>query len=112
MMAAVETAGGGAEDAVMAGIVAGDAADDGALDAALGVGGGGRATDEKCGGDGGEGFHGSISPDAVSRSQRTRLVTVSGARRSRLWGRPLGLRGPGGPRGIRQEGGRATPPCG
>jgi hypothetical protein len=35
---AVEAAGGGAEHAVMAGIVAGDAADHGALDAALGVG--------------------------------------------------------------------------
>src|SRR4051812_46308772 len=72
MVAAVEAAGGSAEDAVMAAIVAGDTADDGALDAALGVGGGGRATDEKYGGDGGEGFHGSMSPNAVSRPQRAR----------------------------------------
>src|SRR3954452_13961972 len=72
MVAAVEAAGGGAEDAVMAGIVAGDAADDGAPDAALGVGGGSRATDEKYGGDGGEGFHGSMSPDAVLRPQQAR----------------------------------------
>src|SRR3954465_8526521 len=94
MVAAVEAAGGGAEDAVMASIVAGDAADDGALDAALGVGGGGRATDEKCGGDGGEGFPGSISPQAVSRPSRARLVTVPGARRSRLRARPCASRAP------------------
>jgi hypothetical protein len=39
-MAAIEAAGGGAEHAVMAGIMAGHAADDGTLDAALRVGGG------------------------------------------------------------------------
>src|SRR4051812_22256481 len=111
MMAAVETAGGGAEDAVMAGIVAGDAADDGALDAALGVGGGGRATDEKCGDDGGEGFHGSISPDAVSRSQRTRLVTVPGARRSRLRARPCPSRAPAAWREFVQARDRTIPDC-
>nr|BCE42800.1 hypothetical protein XF3B_78310 [Bradyrhizobium diazoefficiens]BCE95139.1 hypothetical protein XF10B_79370 [Bradyrhizobium diazoefficiens]BCF64793.1 hypothetical protein XF18B_77410 [Bradyrhizobium diazoefficiens] len=77
---AVEAAGGGAEDAVMAGIVAGDAADDGALDAALGVGGGGRTADEKRGGDGEKlGFHGSMSPDAVSASQRARAYRGSRA---------------------------------
>src|SRR3954468_7155395 len=76
MVAAVEAGGGGAAGAVMAGIVAGDAADDGALDAALGVGGGSRATDEKYGGDGGEGFHGSMSPDAGLRPQRARAVPV------------------------------------
>ena len=42
MVPAVEAAGGGAEQAVMTGIMAGDAADDGTLDAALGVGGGSR----------------------------------------------------------------------
>jgi hypothetical protein len=38
-MAAVETAGGSAEHAVMAGVVTGDTADGGALEATLGVGG-------------------------------------------------------------------------
>ena len=49
MVAAVEAAGGGAEHAVMAGIMTGDTADDGALDAALGVGGRCRGQN-KCGG--------------------------------------------------------------
>jgi len=38
VMAAVEASGGGAEHAMMSGVMAGDAADSGALQAALGVG--------------------------------------------------------------------------
>jgi len=37
VVAAVEAAGGGAEHAMVTGVMAGDATDDGALDAALGV---------------------------------------------------------------------------
>jgi hypothetical protein len=50
VVAAVKTASGGAEHAMMAGIMAGDAADHGALDAALGVGRRGRGGQDKCGG--------------------------------------------------------------
>src|SRR4051812_6816406 len=108
MVAAVEAAGGGAEDAVMAGVVAGDAADDGALDAALGVGGGGRAKHEKCGGDGGKGFHGSMSPNAVSQSQRAR--TRPG---SRVRCRALGSASPCSrkPREFVQARGNSTASC-
>ncbi|MGY3455920.1 hypothetical protein ACVWW5_001370 [Bradyrhizobium sp. LM3.4] len=85
VVAAVEAAGGSAEDAVMAGIMAGDATDDGALDAAFGIGGRGRSQHEKCGGDGCERFHGSMSPDAVSAFQRAR------ARRGSISVRPHGV---------------------
>src|SRR5260370_14487187 len=62
-VAAVEAAGGGAEHAVMAGIMTGDAADCGAFQAALGVGGRSR-NQRQCGDgkNGGCGFHDAGSP--------------------------------------------------
>jgi hypothetical protein len=66
-VAAVETAGGSAEQAVMAGIMAGDAADGRALEAALGVG---RRGDNRQHGDGGEsdcGLHDPVSGNESSQ---------------------------------------------
>ena len=65
-VAAVEAAGGSAQQAVMAGIVAGDAADGRALEAALGVG---RRGDDRQRGDGGDcecGLHDAISGNESS----------------------------------------------
>jgi hypothetical protein len=79
VVAAVEAAGGGAEYAVMTGIVAGDTADHGALEAALGVGRRGRGGQDKCGGGQcDQGFH-----DAISRRLKGTRIT-NRRRRSRF----------------------------
>jgi hypothetical protein len=76
-VAAVEATGGGAERAVMAGIVAGDPADYGAFQAAFGVGG--RCCRERENGDGENGEYGSHDA-ALQKEGRT----VNGGRVARF----------------------------
>ena len=67
-VAAVEAAGGGAEHAVMAGIMAGDPADDRTLDSALGVGRRARGNGKHGNGDGGKcGLHVGSLPEMRCR---------------------------------------------